>query len=178
MKTIVECITEAREDNSAREELREILRRKAGDQRASDRMKEISKFTLKSVLGKGQEGVCVKTSDGRVLKVYYGEMPVCISMLAAACRFMTPKCLPKIEKGDHWILRDEYKTKTSKCREYASQARKYMKGGKIIDKTHKQWLETANYELSEIGACPLYQADIKLDNFGEDKKGNIVLIDF
>ena len=179
MKTVFESICEAREDTKVRNELREILQKKAGDQKASARMKEILPFTLAEILGKGQEGVCVKTADGKVLKVYYGEIPLCMSMLAAACAAgYNPETLPYVVKGDHWILRDLYKTKTPKCKIWIKGARGYMKEKRIVDKKFKDWCDKANYELSEIGAPPLYQADIKIDNFGEARDTSVRLIDF
>lgn len=179
MKTVFESICEAREDTKVRNELREILQKKAGDQRAADRMKEILPFTLSEILGKGEEGVCVKTSDGKVLKIYYGEVPLCMSMLAAACAAgYKPETLPSVVKGDHWILRDLYKTKTPKCKIWIKGARGYLKEKRIVDKKFKDWCDKANYELSEIGAPPLYQADIKIDNFGEARDTSVRLIDF
>lgn len=172
-------ICEARSDTKVRNELREILQKKAGDQRAASRMKEILPFTLSEILGKGEEGVCVKTSDGKVLKIYYGEIPLCMSMLAAACAAgYKPETLPEVQKGEHWILRDLYKTKTPKCKIWIKGARGYLKEKRIVDKKFKDWCDKANYELSEIGAPPLYQADIKIDNFGEARDTSVRLIDF
>lgn len=180
MKTVFEMICEARSDTKVREELRELLKRKAGDLKASVLMKEILPFTLTEILGKGEEGVCVKTSDGKVLKLYFREIPLSISMLYAGCAAgYTPETLPVIiAKGDHWILRDMFKTKTPKCKIWIKGARGYMKEKRIVDKKFKDWCDKANYELSEIGAPPLYQADIKIDNFGEDRNGSVKLIDF
>lgn len=172
-------VCEARTDTKVRNELREILQKKAGDQRASVRMKEILPFTLVEILGKGEEGVCVKTADGKVLKVYYGEIPLCMSMLAAACATgYKPVTLPEVQKGDHWILRDLYKTKTPKCKIWIKEVRNYLNKNKITDQKFRDWCDKANYELSEIGAPPLYQADIKIDNFGEARDTSVRLIDF
>lgn len=179
MKTVFEMICEARSDTKVRNELREILQKKAGDQRAAARMKEILPFTLVEILGKGEEGVCVKTADGKVLKVYYGEIPLCMSMLAAACAAgYEPETLPSVVKGDHWILRDLYKTKTPKCKLWIKEVRGYHKEKRIVAKKFMDWCDKANYELSEIGAPPLYQSDIKIDNFGEARDTSVRLIDF
>lgn len=180
MKTVLESIQEYT-SKAVTEEIMKILERKIGDDRAVERMLELSTAIgpIKSVLGYGQEGICVLGQNGIVYKIYYSTAPLSVSMLAAACATgYEPKTLPVVSKINDWcICRENYKTKTQRCRDWVKGVRGYHKEKKIVSAEMKQWCEDANYELSEIGAPPLYQADIKLDNFGE-RKGKIVLLDF
>lgn len=153
------------------------LRRNCGNGRAAEMMDKLRGFKFKKVLGAGEEGVAVLLEDDRVMKIYYRDIPIPVSMLAAACKFMTPETLPKIIRGEFWITRSSYKVGSPKCKALLAEIRKALRN-KLVKQEVRDWMEKADYELTQIGSQPLYLSDLKIDNFGEDRKGNVMIIDF
>lgn len=71
-------------------------------------------------LGSGEEGTVYDIGDGRIKKVFKrGNVPLAYQLLKAATDYGVIQCLPKVyEIGDDYIIRENCKPNTPKCKEY------------------------------------------------------------
>lgn len=159
-------------------------------------------------LEKGQKGVAYDIGNGKVKKVFKrGRLPISYQLLFAAKDFV--ECLPAIyEIGDDYIIRDDLKFNTQKCKQYYKIATskpfanedtiyRMVLDGKweydpntntIISKTKItptdpikniiEWMARLKYELSQICGNKAGLGDFALKNLAETSDGRIVLADF
>jgi len=127
---------------------------------------------IKKVLGKGEEGVVCLLNNGKVLKIYFRELPLKMQVLGQLCKQGVKfNWLPAIyDFGDFWLVRDAYKMNTTKCKQYYKKCKEYLDDIKNPD------AESIFAELDEL--CGKRNADIKPDSFGELKDGTVKVIDF
>lgn len=161
-------------------------------------------------LGSGEEGTVYDIGEGKVRKVFKrGNVPLAYQLLKAATDYGVIQCLPKVfEVGDDYIIRENCKPNTPKCKEYykISQVKHYSNGDTlywevmngnywydpdkdayysnirgIIPKKHQevmQWLCRLKYELSQVCGERAGLGDFGLKNLGETNDGRVVLMDF
>lgn len=173
-------------------------------------MKNLYSYITESLknVGSGAEGTVYLQDDGRIRKVFKHRLPITYKLLYQASQFYDLKALPKIyEIGDDYIVRDNCKLMTPKCKKYYDIATKTKFGTETkmihwVNKTGEydpeterittnyrgvvsgdaakvlEWLYILKYELSQIGGEHYGLGDFKLENLGEDSGGNIKLIDF
>ena len=176
-------------------------------------MKTLNTYIVEALgtrLGKGAEGVVYDIGDGKVRKVFKrGNVPLAYQLLKAATDYGVIQCLPKVyEVGDDYIIRENCKPNTPKCKEYykISQTAIYNDSDKLYwevlngnywydpDKDNyfsnikgiirgkqqevMQWLCRLKYELSQVCGERAGLGDFGLKNLGETNDGRVVLMDF
>lgn len=124
---------------------------------------------VKKFLGAGEEGSVALLSDGRVLKVYYREIPVRVHRIAMLNeRDIVPSAFSRIyEYGDTWIIREYAEPGTKKCRETYSDIMKHR---------HTEWTDDFEEQVSKLHLDG--DIDLKRDCLGETPDGRVVLIDW
>ena len=153
-----------------------------------DGLKKFPIDRIDKLLGAGEQGMTISIGDGKIIKVIFAnKLPS--DMLRLAANKNNVQILPKIYKtGRNWYIRDEYKINTKKCKTYY----KYI--DKIYDdimhnnipehmtddqKIMYDWAMRAKYEISLVmGSDNWGLGDWKLDNIGENNKGDIVYFDW
>lgn len=164
--------------------------------------------TLKR-LGSGEEGIVYDMGDGRVKKVFKRKVPLSYQLLKSATDMGVIYALPKVyEVGENYIIRENCKPGTPKCKEYYklsqtspwvghdSAMRLVLDGhywydadknctctnirGIIRGKMNEviEWLACLKYELSQVCGKIAGLGDFALKNLGETEDGRIVLMDF
>ena len=175
-------------------------------------MTPLSTYVVEALkkLGSGEEGTVYDIGDGKVRKVFKrGNVPLAYQLLKAATDYGVIQCLPKVyEVGDDYIIRENCKPNTPKCKEYykISQTAIYNDSDKLYwevlngnywydpDKDNyfsnikgiirgkqqevMQWLCRLKYELSQVCGERAGLGDFGLKNLGETNDGRVVLMDF
>ena len=175
-------------------------------------MTPLSTYVVEALkkLGSGEEGTVYDIGDGKVRKVFKrGNVPLAYQLLKAATDYGVIQCLPKVyEVGDDYIIRENCKPNTPKCKEYykISQTAIYNDSDKLYwevlngnywydpDKDNyfsnikgiirgkqqevMQWLCRLKYELSQVCGERAGLGDFGVKNLGETNDGRVVLMDF
>lgn len=85
-------------------------------------MTPLSTYVVEALkkLGSGEEGTVYDIGDGRIKKVFKrGNVPLAYQLLKAATDYGVIQCLLKVfEVGDDYIIRENCKPRTSKCKKY------------------------------------------------------------
>lgn len=160
-------------------------------------------------LGKGEEGIVYDLGDGKVKKVFHrGKVPMVYQLMKSATDYGVIECLPKVfEVGDDYIIRENCKPGTKKCKEYykLSQCNPWVntescmnlvlnghywydpdnnsyytdiKG--IVSKPLMEvinWMVRLKYEISQVTGQEIGLGDFALKNLGETSDGRVVLMD-
>lgn len=193
MKTILQMINESR--NRQTDEIIEILELENRNdilQMVKDNLKnERNVFS-------GKEGYVIVCGD-EIVKVFYDafDMTAIGRLISAQKRNKKFKVLPTItDSGNYFIVRDNYKPYTKKCKELMETL--FGEDGDIYDfddgclyeryvfdneqpSNRKEqdaidWYEQAIEELAMIGIDDI--GDLTKHNIAEDKRGNIIFHDF
>lgn len=158
-------------------------------------MQSLSIYISESLkrVGRGAEGIVYDLGDGTVKKVFYrGTVPLSWQLLYRAQQMgVKTRTLPVVyEVGEDYVIRENCKPKTSKCREYY-KASQHRRNGETLyrmaldnkrpkldgtDKEVYKWMVRLKYEISQLGGYGL--GDFALKNFGETKDGRVVMLDF
>lgn len=197
MKTILQMINESRQINENRQndEIIEILER----EKRNDILQMV-KDNLKNErnVHSGKEGYVIECGD-EIVKVFYDafDMSAIGRLINAQNRNKKFKVLPTItDSGKYFIVRDNYKPYTKKCKELMETL--FGEDGDIYDfddgclyeryvfdneqpSNRKEqdaidWYEQAINELAMIGIDDI--GDLTKHNIAEDKRGNIIFHDF
>lgn len=186
---------------------------KEGCQKFLDMVKKQPLERIKRILGAGAEGMVYDLGDNKVLKIMF-DVLFDVNLLGERTRHINAyksmvgkhfKTLPDIYKvTDNYIIRENVKPATTKCREYFRIATTKYPGledvggtmergfarGKLYDvniavpKTKKvqevrKWMITLRSELAAIGIKIVTNyGDLKPDNLGETKDGRVVYFDW
>lgn len=191
MKTISQMINESRQTDEIIEIL-ELENRNDILQMVKDNLKnERNVFS-------GKEGYVIVCGD-EIVKVFYDafDMTAIGRLISAQKRNKKFKVLPTItDSGNYFIVRDNYKPYTKKCKELMETL--FGEDGDIYDfddgclyeryvfdneqpSNRKEqdaidWYEQAIEELAMIGIDDI--GDLTKHNIAEDKRGNIIYHDF
>lgn len=191
MKTILQMINENRQTDEIIEIL-ELENRNDILQMVKDNLKnERNVFS-------GKEGYVIVCGD-EIVKVFYDafDMTAIGRLISAQKRNKKFKVLPTItDSGNYFIVRDNYKPYTKKCKELMETL--FGEDGDIYDfddgclyeryvfdneqpSNRKEqdaidWYEQAIEELAMIGIDDI--GDLTKHNIAEDKRGNIIYHDF
>ena len=194
MKTILQMINEARHVDN--DEIIEILERENRND-----ILQMVKDNLKNVrnVHSGCEGYVIECGD-EVVKVFYNaytDMKPMRKLIDAQKRNKKFKVLPTItDSGNYFIVRDNYKPYTKKCKELIDTLfgedcdiydfddgclydRYVYNDGKPSNRTEQDaidWYEQVMDELAMIGIDDI--GDLTKHNIAEDKRGNIIYHDF
>lgn len=191
MKTITQMINESRQID----EIIEILERENRND-----ILQMVKDNLKNErnVHSGKEGYVIECGD-EIVKVFYDafDMSAIGRLINAQNRNKKFKVLPTItDSGKYFIVRDNYKPYTKKCKELMETL--FGEYGDIYDfddgclyeryvfdneqpSNRKEqdaidWYEQAIEELAMIGIDNI--GDLTKHNIAEDKRGNIIYHDF
>lgn len=197
MKTILQMINESRQINENRQhdEIIEIL-----ELENRNDILQMVKDNLKNErnVHSGKEGYVIECGD-EIVKVFYDafDMTAIGRLINAQKRNKKFKVLPTItDSGKYFIVRDNYKPYTKKCKELMETL--FGDDGDIYDfddgclyeryvfdneqpSNRKEqdaidWYEQAIEELAMIGIDDI--GDLTKHNIAEDNRGNIIYHDF
>ena len=175
-------------------------------------MRRLAEYMVEALkkLGSGAEGAVYDLGDGRVRKEFHkGRVPLAYQILKIATDNNDIQCLPKVyEVGPDYIIRENCKPNTPKCKEYYKVAMSPVYVGHdtlywgVMNEDYwydpdkdayftrikgiirgrqlevKDWLCRLKYELSQIKGENAGLGDFALKNFGETDDGRVVMMDF
>lgn len=175
-------------------------------------MKSLSEYIAEkagNILGKGAEGTVYELPDNKIKKVFKsGKVPLQYQLLHQASKFADIQCLPKIyEFGSDFIVRDNLKFGTQKCKKYYEISQKSPWSNQdscmrlvldghywydpdkdcvctnirgIIRGIYSEvidWLARLKYELSQVAGEHAGLGDFAFKNLAETSDGKVVLAD-